>query len=415
MTVSVTPQAKQQLEDMFLSGLAAVHGARVVRHALTARPVNGPVSVIAIGKAADAMLAGAMESLGAQLSRALLISKPGFISQATHADSRITCLHGGHPLPDAHSLAAGEQLLAFIDAATPEHHLLFLLSGGCSSLVEVLRADVDLATLQRVNHWLLGSGLDIVSINLVRRALSTIKGGRLAQRLGKHAATALLISDVPGDAPDVIGSGLLCSPRTATSGMPPLPGWLRRLVNAALPTAPNGVPVEHRVVATLDMALAAAAERGRAQGHPAQVMAERLSGTAQSVAAAIAGYLSGAQPGVYLWGGETSVVLPERPGRGGRNQHLALSAALALADCPVLLLAAGTDGNDGTTDAAGAIIDGGTAKRIAARGLDAEARLRAADAGSCLAASGDLLETGPTGTNVMDMVIGLKLPDAGEI
>jgi hydroxypyruvate reductase len=396
---------------MFLSGLAAVHGARAVRHALAARPLKGPVSVVAIGKAADAMLTGAMESLGTQLVRALLISKPGFISQPMRRDARITCLHGGHPLPDANSLAAGERLLAFIDATLPEQHLLFLFSGGCSSLVEVLRADIDLAALQRVNHWLLGSGLDIIAMNFVRRSLSTIKGGRLAQRLGKRAATALLISDVPGDAPEVIGSGLLCPPRTATPGLPPLPDWLRRLVNTEQPVALDCEPIEHRVVATLDMALAAAAECGRAQGYPVQVMAERLSGEAESVAAAIAGFLRAAQPGIYLWGGETSVVLPEQPGKGGRNQHLALCAALALTGCPVLLLAAGTDGNDGTTDVAGAIIDGGTARRITACGLDAEASLRAADAGSCLAASGDLLETGPTGTNVMDMVIGLKLPD----
>ena len=412
MTASAPPRAKQLLEDMFLSGLAAVHGARVVRQALTARPVAGPVSVVAIGKAADAMLAGAVESLGAQLVQALLISKPGFISQATCADARVTCLHGGHPLPDECSLAAGEQLLAFIDATSSEHHLLFLFSGGCSSLVEVLRADIDLTALQRVNRWLLGSGLDIIAMNQVRRALSTIKGGRLAKRLVNRDATTLLISDVPNDAPDVIGSGLLCPPRTATSAMPALPDWLRDLVNGELPIAQDRDPVEHHVIATLDMALAAAAECGRAQGHPVQVMEKGLSGSAQSAAADIAGYLSEAQPGIYLWGGETSVLLPERSGRGGRNQHLALNAALALADYPVSVLVAGTDGNDGSTDVAGAIIDGGTAQRIAAHGLDARAHLHAADAGSCLAASGDLLKTGPTGTNVMDMVIGLKLPDA---
>jgi hydroxypyruvate reductase len=402
---------KQQLEAMFRCALAAVHGKKVVHQALVEQPLEGPVSVVAIGKAADAMLSGALEVLGEQLGRALLISKPGFISQAMQDDGRISCLYGGHPLPDAGSLAAGERLLSFIDNTSPGHQLLFLFSGGCSSLVEVLRRDIELPALQRVNQWLLGSGLDIDSMNVVRRALSLIKGGRLLHRLGNHDARVLLISDVPNDAPEVIGSGLLFTPPAKTSGMPRLPGWLQQLVDGALAHEQPGKPVEHRVIATLDMALVAAAECGRALGYPVRIMADRLSGAAQAAAGEIAGFLSSAQPGAYLWGGETGVELPDNPGRGGRNQQFALSAAVALADCPVCLLAAGTDGNDGMTDAAGAIIDGGTAGRIAAQGLDAAACLQAADAGSCLAVSGDLLETGPTGTNVMDMVIGLKLPD----
>jgi hydroxypyruvate reductase len=116
--------------------------------------------------------------------------------------------------------------------------------------------------------------------------------------------------------------------------------------------------------------------------------------------------------GIRLWGGETTVVLPEGPGRGGRNQHLALAAALALqGQQAILLLAAGTDGNDGTTDAAGAIVDGRTVSRAAAAGQDAAEALRRADSGTCLAAAGDLLVTGPTGTNVMDMVIALVQTD----
>jgi hydroxypyruvate reductase len=119
-----------------------------------------------------------------------------------------------------------------------------------------------------------------------------------------------------------------------------------------------------------------------------------------------------AGPGVRLWGGETTVVLPPQPGQGGRNQHLALAAALALRGRQdILLLAAGTDGNDGNTQAAGAIVDGGTVARAAAAGRDAARALREADAGGCLAAAGDLLVTGPTGTNVTDLAIGLKLDD----
>jgi hydroxypyruvate reductase len=159
------------------------------------------------------------------------------------------------------------------------------------------------------------------------------------------------------------------------------------------------------------MALEAAAQQAARLGYPVQLVQADVTGNAEDHAMRIIDFLHTASPGVYLWGGETTVRLPKKPGQGGRNQQLALCAALQMADRPdFLLLAAGTDGNDGNTHSAGAIVDAGTLARATACGVDAMQSLENADAGSCLAASGDLLVTGPTGTNVMDIMIGMKLP-----
>lgn len=407
MNPTAAQQARQDLETIFQAALAAVNGRTVVRDHLARQPPTGELAVVAIGKAASAMLAGARDALGERLAAALLITKPGHFDPDLQADARITCLAGGHPVPDASSLAAGDGLLRFLANLPAGRPVLFLLSGGTSSLVEVPAAGVDLALLRRANRWLLGSGLDIQAMNRVRRRLSAFKGGRLRTRLGERPAAVLLISDVAGDDPAVIGSGPLFPAPDAAGALPALPDWLALPPAVALPD--SGATIPHRVLASLTMALTAGAAQARAMGFPATLMPDALDGPAADTGRAIVQRLRDADPGIYLWGGETTVVLPERPGQGGRNQHLALAAALELQGRrDILLLAAGTDGNDGTTPAAGAIVDGGTVARAAAAGRDAAAALERADAGPCLAAAGDVLVTGPTGTNVTDMVIGLK-------
>jgi glycerate 2-kinase len=402
--------ARQHLEASFRAALAAVDGRTVVRQYLAEHPPSGDVAVIAIGKAAAAMLAGARETLGGRLAGALLISKAGHFDASLAQDARITCLQGGHPLPDAHSLTAGTRLLQFLTGLPAGLPVLFLLSGGASSLVEVLPDGVSLELLRRANRWLLGSGLDIRAMNRVRQALSALKGGRLLAWLDDRPARALLISDVPGDDPAIIGSGPLYPQPGRATELPDLPDWLVLPATTDVQHMPGRIP--HHVVASLAGALQAGADCARTLGYPARVMREPLAGPAETAARRIVRQLRASAPGICLWGGETTVVLPEQPGKGGRNQHLALAAALALQGHPaILLLAAGTDGDDGSTPAAGAIVDSLTVSRAAARGFDAAGSLRRADAGSCLAAAGDVLVTGPTGTNVMDMVIGLRLPD----
>ncbi len=399
---------------LFHSALAAVNGAACTRRFLTARPWAGDVYVIAIGKAAGSMLQGARAALGAQLRAAVLITKHGHVPLDLSKAAGVTTLEAGHPVPDETSLRAGEAVLDFIAATPADACVLVLLSGGASSLVEVLPAGLALDDLRRVNAWLLGSGLDIHAMNAVRKQLSCIKGGRLAPRMGARRVVQLLISDVPGDAPDDIGSGLLLPSAQAQEFTPSaLPAWLQMLLHAAPPLpaadAPCFAALETHIIAQLAQALAAAAEAARELGYAVHAHADALRGDAAVQGRALAAALLCGAPGVHLWGGETTVVLPPRPGRGGRNQHLALAAAAVLAGHDrVWLLAAGTDGSDGPGGDAGALVDGGSRARGELAGLDAAACLRRADAGRFLEASGDLVNTGPTGTNVMDIVIGLK-------
>ncbi len=404
---------RRRLLDGFRAALAAADGRRcVAEHLLAHGRSPGPCHLIAIGKAAARMAAGALEAMDGRIADGLILTKTG------HCESvaGLECLEGGHPLPDAGSLAAGTRLLTFAGGLPPGEPCLVLLSGGASAVAEVLPEGITLADLQRVNAWLLGSGLPIAAMNGVRRALSLIKDGRLALRLGRRPVHVLLLSDVLGDDPAVIGSGPLApgGAGTPAAGLPP---WLGTLLGRAPPPPRPGDPclagVRHALVGSNRQALEAAARTATGWGLPVAA-AETLAGDAAAQGEGIGRRLAAAAPGVYLWGGETTVRLPAAPGRGGRNQHLALAAAAALAGRhDVLLLAAGTDGTDGPTEDAGALVDGATVARGRAQGLDAARCLRAANAGAFLEASGDLLQTGPTGTNVMDLVIGLKLPAAG--
>ncbi|MBV8784446.1 MAG: hydroxypyruvate reductase, partial [Gammaproteobacteria bacterium] len=202
-------------------------------------------------------------------------------------------------------------------------------------------------------------------------------------------ARALFVSDVPQDDPDVIGSGLLGVARSGTDR------------------------VQRQVVAQVEQAVAAAAACATALGLRVHAPGGRFAGEATRLAARFAHELLLSPAQLCVWGGESTVSLPAQPGRGGRNQHLALAAARLLAGHgELLLLAAGTDGVDGASDDAGALVDGDTCARITLAELDTEHCLAAADSGAALAASGDLLHTGPTGTNVGDLVIGLKLSAA---
>jgi len=406
------------------ASLGAVNGRGcVARYLDQARPdlPDGPWYLFAVGKAAPAMAAGAREALDGAIAGGLLITKDGHCAQAgaTGASDGVwPCLEAGHPRPDARSLAAGERLTAFLDALPAGAPVLSLISGGTSALVEVPVAGIGLDELGRVNDWLLGSGLDILAMNRIRSALSAIKGGRLTAHLRGHPVVNLLISDVPGDRPEVIGSGLLVAPPAVPS--PPeeaLPDWLARLLAEAgagpalAPRDPTGI--DTRIVASNADARRAAVEAAAALGLAAHDHGEALAGDGAACGASLAETLCQGPPGVHVWGGETTLRLPERPGRGGRNQHLALAAAQALAGREgVWLLALGTDGTDGPTEDAGALVDGSTVGRGEAEGLSAQDCLERADAGRFLAASGDLIQTGPTGTNVMDLVIGLKAAPA---
>lgn len=403
---------RRQLLRIYRSALEAVSGRRSVREALGARALAGPVHLIALGKAAEAMAAGAFDQLNGVIARGLIVTKAGHADLAAWRGRPVQLLESAHPVPDERSLAAGQALLEFIAATPPTEQCLVLLSGGASSLVDVLPPGADIADLQRLNRYLLASGQDIHAINRLRRACSLIKGGRLAQRLAPRPVLALLISDVEGDDPAVIGSGPLTPSTDAPVRAAELPAELQHLLVAQPVPQPGEASfarIEQEIIASNAQALAAAAERAQALGLAVHRQPEFLRGEAAELGASLAQHLLRAPPGIHLWGGEPTVTLPPHPGRGGRMQALALAAAQVLAgQDDVLLLAAGTDGSDGPTEDAGALVDGGTVARCRAGGQEPAQALAAADAGSALAASGDLLSTGPTGTNVMDLVIGWR-------
>jgi hydroxypyruvate reductase len=292
--------------------------------------------------------------------------------------------------------------------------LLFLISGGASSLIEYLPPGVALGQLQQVNQWLLGSGIDITEMNLVRKSISLIKAGGVLDWLGDRRVFALAISDVPGDDPAVIGSGLLSNDLDLARKVRhlELPDWIKTLIEQGLENrraVSRKDNLEIHLVARLADAMQAAALAGRAMGYSVHLDDTFQSGDAGEKGRQLARTLRAGESVLYVWGGETTVSLPKKPGLGGRNQHLAVSAAIELAgDGQCCFLSAGTDGTDGPGTNAGALVDGATFARGTAAGLDAMDCLRRADSGRFLAASGDLIHTGPTGTNVMDIMLGLK-------
>lgn len=403
---------RKTLERLYRIALEAVDGRQRVKDALATADLAAPVYLLAVGKAAEAMAHGAFEALGEAIAAGLIVTKTGHIDVAAWQDRPVRVLESAHPVPDQRSLDAGAAMLDFITQAPAQAQFLFLLSGGASSLVEVLPAGGQLADLQQLNHYLLGSGLDIHAINRLRQSCSLIKAGRLASWLAGRSTRVLAISDVEGDDPAIIGSGPLTPSRSMPATAAELPAALRQLwVSDPLPRPGDPVfqSIHYDIIATNSTALEAVAREADTLGFTVHRHAQFLRGEAADLGARIATTLLQAPAGIHLWGGEPTVTLPAAPGRGGRMQSLALAAARVLEGrTDIHLLAAGTDGSDGPSDAAGALVDGGTVQRCRQGGHDPGAALLAADAGSALAASGDLLHTGPTGTNVMDVLLGMK-------
>lgn len=378
--------ARSTLLELLRVALEAVDGREVVRRALANEAARGTADswqAFAVGKAAASMYCGAKAALGARLERGLVVVPDGDPCAAAARAAGAELLYGAHPLPDARSLVAGRRLLDAVAALDADVLPLLLISGGASSLVEVLRDGVDLAQSRAVGAGGLAAGLPIGELNRRRAAVSQLKGGGLTACLGERLALALFVSDVPHDDPAVIGSGLL----------------------AARP----GDRVERRIVASLAHALTAVEAAAVRDGHAVTREPARLEGDAATQGERLAQRLLDGPTGLLLAGGETTVTLPADPGRGGRNQQLALAAAQRLAgQGGVALLACGTDGIDGASTDAGALVDGGSCERMRDAGCDPARHLAGADAGPALAAAGDLVHTGPTGTNVCDIVIGLK-------
>jgi glycerate 2-kinase len=404
-TPTAAPSARALLIRLYRQALEAVDGRTVMARAASGSAPRD-TAVIALGKAAGPMLAGACDVLGAHCVSAFVVT-----TAAAPVESCAAAIHwhvGDHPIPGERSLAAGEALAAYLAALPAERPVWVLVSGGASSLVEQLLPGVTLSQLQQLTQWALAHDVPIRDVNALRRRLSALKDGRLAARLAGRPAQAFVLSDVPGDDPSVVGSGLVAARTPSAGGL--APDWPAALL-AGLGTSPPplGATLPVQIVGTLADALAAVERAARAAGLTVERVAERIDGPVAAAGTAWAERLAGTRADLLVAGGETTVALPPAPGTGGRCQHLALAAAVAMqGSADRWVLAAGTDGIDGASEDAGAVVDGGTVQRAALEGFDARACLTAANAGPCLEASGDLLHTGPTATNVGDLVLGLR-------
>lgn len=386
-----TSQRKQFLLQMFDAGVDAVGGYQATRRALQDVRFDSPVHLVAVGKAADAMAQGALNALGDTLVSGLVITKHDHLGQTLKENRLVECIESGHPVPDEFSLQAGQRLYEFAGNVPHDHQLVFLVSGGTSALVEHLDKGLTLSDLTSRTDQMLASGAAIGEMNRQRRQISLIKGGKLASVVNCKVLQ-LLISDVPGDVPGDIGSGLLV-PDEVTGMGSQLPVWKR---------------ITTHIIASSSIAQSAVVSAVQEKQLPVVQGTGSLNGDIRQVSLQVANTLASAVKGIYVWGGEPTVVLPESPGRGGRNQHLALSLAkVAAAHGNLSILVCGTDGTDGPTGDAGGLVDETTLQLAKDRNVDINWYLETADAGSALAKLDQLVTTGPTGTNVMDLCIAV--------
>ena len=411
-----TQDIEPLLRSLLDAGIAAVDGRAATRQALARRTLTGPVYLLSIGKAADTMTLGALDALGDGILDGLVITKYAHLSEELQRrGARLSLRESAHPTPDQSCLDAGAAMIDFVSGLPADAHLLVLVSGGASALVEHLADGMTLADLQAITGKLLADGYPIDVMNRLRRRLSCIKGGKLAAKVACGQVTQLLISDVPGDSLAVIGSGPLV-PLPADEATNHLPEELESLIRWSAPPSPAADdPLWRRfdtdIIASSAIAQAAVATAVRDRGLPLIQSEGSLDGDVDDTARRIARRLQSpdATSGIYIWGGETTLVLPDNPGRGGRNQHLALRLATLLdGQADTWVICAGTDGTDGPTDDAGGLIGPETLVSGDRLGLLAANSLDAADSGNYLDAVDALVTTGPTGTNVMDLAIAWR-------
>ncbi len=368
------------------------------------------ITCLAIGKAAWHMAQGALKVLGDRIVQGAIITKTG------HARGELTPftnMEAGHPLPDSRSLEAGAFALEMADSLREGDHLLVLLSGGGSSLLESPLDGISLEDLTSINRELLESGASIEEINVVRKRLSRVKAGRLALTAHPARITTLILSDVVGNDLEAVASGPTLPDRTTREqayriiqdyGLK-LTDPMKEAMDRETPKAPLSQALS---IGDVTLLCSAAKERAIALGYRATVLTSSLRCEAKeagSFLASIARDNVGKGPKALILGGET-VVHVRGKGLGGRNQELALAAAIGIGGLDgVTVMSMGSDGTDGPTDGAGGIVDGQSYHRMKRAGIDPVRSLEDNDSYHALKASGDLLRIGPTGTNVNDLIV----------
>jgi hydroxypyruvate reductase len=386
----------------------------------------GQIVVVGLGKAGAPMAAAVEEILGDRISRGVVVTKYGHV-QPTRT---IRVHEAGHPVPDEAGIAGAQAVLDHVKGLGSRDLALVLISGGGSALTPAPVNGITLAEKQALTKALLACGADIREMNTLRKHISRIKGGQLARAAAPARVFALILSDIVGDPLDAIASGpTVPDPRTYADALgivdkynlrQEIPASVRahleagaagRIPETPKPDDPLFARVKSVMVASNIQALEAAKAEAQRRGFQAMILSSFIEGETREIArmhAALALEVRASgnplkPPTCLITGGETTVTLKGK-GKGGRNQEFALAAAMDIAGVPdVVILSAGTDGTDGPTDAAGALADGDTLPRATALGLVPRAALDGNDAYPFFAHLGDLVMTGPTRTNVMDV------------
>jgi hydroxypyruvate reductase len=391
-----------------------------VKRALKKHEFRGNIYMVAIGKAAWTMAKAASDFLGNRLNRGIVITKYDH-SQGAIPNTEI--IESGHPVSDENTIRGTEKVISMAEGLTADDELLFLISGGGSALFESPREGISLEDIVSLNNQLLASGADIVEMNMIRKRLSKVKGGRFAEIVAPARIFSIVLSDVLGDRLDSIASG------PATPDMATIQD-IRKVISTykldisdvqkryLLEETPSEVLNVETVVIGSVITLCNSAEKAALElGYDPILLTTMLNCEAKeagrfisSIAADIQNLTSSInKPCAVIVGGETVVTLKGN-GLGGRNQEFALSAAKGISGMTeTLVFSLGSDGTDGPTDAAGGIVDGSTAEKLREKGLDIDEILANNDSYNGLKAVDGLIITGPTGTNVNDVAVLLSL------
>ena len=398
-------------ETILRGAIRAVLPDEAVRRALTDVQFPGRVFLVAAGKAAWQMASVARETLPA-LAGGVVVTKYGHVKGEIDG---VACYEGGHPVPDENGLRGTAAALALTQDLRADDTVLFLLSGGGSALFE--QPLLPLAELQDITRELLAAGADIVEINTVRKRLSAVKGGRFAAHCAPAQVFSIVLSDIVGDPLDMIASGPACPDRSTCAQALAITEKYRLCLSPharallCQETPKTLTNVTTKITGSVRALCAAAEKECRALGYEPFLLTDCLTCEAREAGSFLASvartHVSSKRPLAFLAGGETVVHL-RGTGKGGRNQELALSAALGIEGISnVLIASAGSDGTDGPTDAAGGIVDGGTAAEMRLHGADPARALADNDSYHALKSAGSLFFTGPTGTNVNDVALVL--------
>ena len=403
---------RSHADQIISAAIQAVLPDEAVRRALEGRDFPGRVLLVAAGKAAWQMAKAASDCLGNRIDTGVVVTKYNHVMGPI---ANVTCCEAGHPVPDENSFAATQKALELVADLQPDDTVLFLLSGGGSALFE--KPLVSGPVLQDITSQLLACGADIVEINTIRKRLSAVKGGRFAELCKPAHVLTIVLSDILGDPLDMIASGPACPDSTtcqqataiAEKYQLKLTQEAKALLSQETPKVLNNVTT--LVNGSVKELCTAAAAACKDLGYEPVLLTDQLCCQAKEagsfLASILKAHVSDGKKLAFLAGGETVVHLTGK-GKGGRNQELALAAAVGIDGIPgAAIFSVGSDGTDGPTDAAGGYVDYETAAVLRGHGIDIYQVLNDNDAYHALEKSDGLLITGPTGTNVNDVAVAL--------